>query len=537
MKYKIAKKVFAKEWEEINLKTGKKETLKSYTYKFFIKGKGYWISDSLVFNNLLDIEDDNLILKEPIEKYYSIEERENKNGTFNVVTINNGNYNTLVNKLKTEDNTTSISLEEFDKIQLPRKKAFLDRAKTEKVVKSYKKEYSEDSKFMFMKTLLEKISNKKIDQSSRHKLLNLISKELDNKNTISNDDVLKEIKEIKVLLNNKSDDVISITKNSKDLELVELSLKKDFNNIDIQKHDIKNTLIEILNFKMDNESGLKQLVHIADTKIELYQQLEKILKHIKRYYSNQIAFLFYNDLKKLIASFQEAIAINPNQHPFEHNLLYTEKAKEFKRNYRFGKKNDSEYTNLEEFIESIINDKNVKYTDTNNKINSFFKNENGSGKFDLDMIKFLPNLRTFNLISYFYTWTPSVKEGLKSTFQAILQHSNINGNTNFKYIDKRITIEIIKKDVLKGKIKELIIFDEFSVPDKDSNDLLDKLRSTSMHKTHFRSICNWIVEYDDIDGNPIRLNVLVDDKKDNTIESLENKVGGFKTILQFYTAL
>lgn len=287
-------------------------------------------------------------------------------------------------------------------------------------------------------------------------------------------------------------------------------------------HNPEQTTILLTEFKNDG-SGFKELVHKPFDEITPIEVLEKVKNHPnfsgyfkkgrKSGFRGNINSEVQNSIIGLINSFERIGNVHWgqfNEYPFgEHGSSeYTTYAMNFKKNYRFGPKQDG-YTSLEEIIRSTFL-KEIK-------------------RFDPKLI-FLPDERKFNLRGSFYTWVPSVKKGLEFIAQGINEHSNIYGSSSFD--SKEILFEL-RRDTILNTIS-LLIIDSDSYANRPAEEILKDLRLSEVSKRFFRSICDWSVYLKNDEGN-FRARVLkrIQDIGKEDILPIE-EIKGFTHEITFY---
>ncbi|MDX5478598.1 MAG: hypothetical protein LPJ98_09085, partial [Cyclobacteriaceae bacterium] len=274
-------------------------------------------------------------------------------------------------------------------------------------------------------------------------------------------------------------------------------------------------------FKNDG-SGFKELVHKPFDEITPFEVLEKVKNHPnfsayfkkgrKSEFKGNINSEVQNSIIGLINSFERIGNMHWDlfkEYPFGElgSSDYTTYAMNFKKNYRFGPKQDG-YTSLEEIIRS-----------------TFLKEIT---RFDPKLI-FLPDERRFNLRGSFYTWVPSVKKGLEFIAQGINEHSNIYGSSSFD--TKEIYFEL-RRDTVLNTIS-LLITDSNSVAKRPADDILKDLRLSEVFKRYFRSICDWTIYLKNEDGNfQIRVLKRIKDTEKEDIITIEG-IKGFTHEITF----
>ncbi|CAN5548997.1 hypothetical protein BH11BAC2_BH11BAC2_06260 [soil metagenome] len=283
-------------------------------------------------------------------------------------------------------------------------------------------------------------------------------------------------------------------------------------------------------FKFGDGKGFKELVH--DVELDT-PRLKIILDQVKRH-PNFIDHYFKERLPKiqflnkqiqlavidLIDIFESNAkkSLKKNlKHPFNNISVYTNFALNFKRRYRYG--SGREYSKLKEDIINVID-------------------ETKASKFP---VEFLPSdERSFALRGDFFTWQPSVYQGLKYIFEGIRDHSNINGLDFCDYSKKTIRVICERKKDSEFNFVEVSILDLDSKCNHTPEILHEYLKGSKAFKEDFRNICDWSVEADFIEGESKRFDLLITDSADSRtgkVISLPTSVGGFKHILKFYEIL
>jgi RNA-directed DNA polymerase len=288
------------------------------------------------------------------------------------------------------------------------------------------------------------------------------------------------------------------------------------------------TISFLKKFKIGDGSGFKELVHDVILSDETMQYILNEVKchpnFISHYKGEKVVSVSFIN-RGIVMSVRELINLfeteglpyykNSHKHPFNNDSKYTNFAKKFKRKYRYG--SGSEYSKLQDDIINIFNDQHVP----------------------VSSLSFLPDERKFNIRSSFFTWQPSVFNGLRYIIQGIADHSNINGVQPFSSDEKEILIEVERIKIENLNFVELRIFDCRSVSKNDSETLLHYLKGSFPYQNDLRNLCDWVVECDFFDEPSKRLNLLVAPEyslNNIEIEELNIPVGGFKHILRFYDA-
>lgn len=288
----------------------------------------------------------------------------------------------------------------------------------------------------------------------------------------------------------------------------------------ILSHNPLNSVDFLLKFKRDNDTGLKELVHIPDQEsMDAITILEKVKNHpnLSFHFKKEkkpgfkpINVLIQKATIKLVEDFEE-IGIpyykKTGNHPFRDETGFGMLASMFKENYRIGPETEG-YTNLRNLITNS-----VKYIFQSQSVNLVFK----------------PDNRIFDLRANFYTWVPSLTDGLNAIIKNIYEHRS---NDDLK------TIEVEAYKDSKKRTIDIHIRDIGSFSDKGSDVVLQDHRHSNVAEKYFRSLCNWYIEYMSSGGNnPTRLTVLSDmseEFKDQSIQELDSPVSGFNHILSFY---
>lgn len=291
-------------------------------------------------------------------------------------------------------------------------------------------------------------------------------------------------------------------------------------------HNPLYTVAFLKKFKIGDGSGFKELVHDVMLTEEFVKEIiDKVKSHpnfifyFKKERVADVSFLnkgIQLEVRGLIERFEREglpYFLNTGKHPYNNDEVYTEFAKEFKKKYRYG--SGSEYSKLHADIRAIFLDQ----------------------KLSADWLKFLPDERKFNIRTSFFTWQPSIFNGIRHIVQGISDHSNINGIRPFDAKSKEILIEAesITNDELT--YLQISIYDRNSVSGTSSEMLMHFFKESKPYKEDFRNLCDWIVECDFADESSKRLNILTTNNDTHDlmeIEALPELVGGFKHFLKFY---
>ncbi|MBS1743113.1 MAG: RNA-directed DNA polymerase [Bacteroidetes bacterium] len=293
-------------------------------------------------------------------------------------------------------------------------------------------------------------------------------------------------------------------------------------------HNPMYTISFLKKFKIGDGSGFKELVHDVILSDETIQDILKKVKshpnfiyHFKKEWVSDVSYLngaIQKEVIKLIDLFEKdgiSFYKNSHKHPFNNDSKFTNYAKQFKKKYRYG--SGSEYSKLQSDIINIFKDQRVPQSS----------------------LSFMPDERKFNIRSSFFTWQPSIYNGIRYIVQGIRDHSNINGMRPANLTEKKIFIEIERIQAESLSFIELRIFDCRSIAKIDSTTLLHFLQESSPFKFDFRNLCDWIVECDFTDESSKRINLLTAPEFSQSFQEIEDlsfTVGGFKHILRFYDA-
>lgn len=291
-------------------------------------------------------------------------------------------------------------------------------------------------------------------------------------------------------------------------------------------HQPLSTIMFLKQFKVGDGSGFKELVHDTELDIGVYNDIiKKVTTHpnfIKRFHDQYITEIDWVnkqvqlEVAKLIELFsgigKKYFELTGN-HPFNNEVLYTGHAKKLKQHYRYGLGN--EYTRLTEDLLRVSKEVGI---------NAY-------------KIIFKPEPRAFDIRASFYSWQPSIFQGLKYLLSGIADHTNINGEKVVKHEDKEIVFDANRIQYNGRSAIEIVILDKGSLAMKDSKKLIYFLKESLTYKTYFRSLCDWSVACDFIEEESKILHLLSSDEQQDglkRIEELQKPVGGFKHILTFY---
>jgi hypothetical protein len=486
-------------------------------YKIFYKGRGFWIdmADFEGHPDIMTVLEDKLILKESVDHYYLVEKKSSQKGTFlslkphtkNISSIAEeplATYETSLLKNNKPEFSNLFNIEDIIALDLFKPERIEQETKNEVTIEFETNTSPQTERVKFINKMLDLAIHQKVTEKTTDKIIELVGREVDQSGV--NEEILNRL--------NKLESHVGFHKS-------EGRTDKDDN----LKHSPESTNSFLKLFKYQDGSGFKELVH--DTNLKDFSPkdiLNKVKTHpafIKKYSGQYVSDFvsihsrLWGKTIQLIDEFEKRglpFYGETKKHPYENEKEYTEFAKEFKKNYRFGSGN--EYTSFESLIKNVL-------------IQEKYKN-----KINLQNIILLPDLKRFNLRAEFFTWVPSIENGLNYIFDGIKDHGNMDGELNYNPDSKSIKIECLKSE--NQKYVYITIFDKGSKPQKDKSIILKSLRnSTAM--ISFKSLCNWIVESDFDDGSQ-KLNILTDFECNDT-EKLAERIGGFRHILQFYNVL
>ncbi len=293
-------------------------------------------------------------------------------------------------------------------------------------------------------------------------------------------------------------------------------------------HNPSYTISFLKKFKIGDGSGFKELVHdVILTDETIHDIINKVkchpnfIYHYKKEWISDVSFLnvsIQKEVIKLIDLFEkEGLPFykNSHKHPFNNDSEYTNYARQFKKKYRYG--SGSEYSKLQSDIINIFNDQRVP----------------------VSSLSFMPDERKFNIRSSFFTWQPSIYNGIRYIVQGICDHSNIDGVRPFNPTEKNVLVEVERMQSESISYVELRIFDCKSVAKIDSKTLFHFFQGSSPYKFEFRNLCDWIVECDFLEESSKRINLLTAPENSQSLQEIEvlpSVIDGFKHILRFYDA-
>ncbi|HOY17981.1 MAG TPA: hypothetical protein PLC89_11820, partial [Haliscomenobacter sp.] len=325
-------------------------------------------------------------------------------------------------------------------------------------------------------------------------------------------------------------------------ETFENNIEENYEKPPLQ-HDPINTMKFLKNFKFDNDSGFKELVHgpFDVGNFDFAKVLDKVKTHpnfistFKNTRVNEFVGMLPEGLWKKTKELIQILSTDgleffkqTKQHPIE-GEKFIQIIQRFKKEYRFG----SDKTESSILIDLIMNvAKKAKHQDSEKNIVFSFGESDQSGQFNDEQLVFLPNEKKFRLRSVFFTWVPYIQYTLSWIFKGILQHSNVNGNRIFEKESKKIEIEMNRiRDKERGLTQvQLTISDELSVLKKSPDQFFEDLLNSEPYKRYLVSIADWAIECDCDNGESYLFQIL----PKNDYKRLERKVNGFKHIITFY---
>lgn len=298
-------------------------------------------------------------------------------------------------------------------------------------------------------------------------------------------------------------------------------------------HNPLSTTRLLRNFKFDNDTGLKDLVHypIDNENFNLLAVWEKvsnipIVRHIYSYNKttddkllfaqaiNSRAYIAFKDFLEKIKMIGIPFFKNERKHPLE-NLELKQDIQRFKTQYRFGAGKD-------------------EYTDFAQMFNMIFDELAKKNNYELDSkrIVFLPDEKKFKLRANFFTFVPCVNSLIRFIVEGIIQHENNEGEQT--RLNSNISLEFVRQ---REEDKTVI---RFRIEHQNSYCLISKehlyrdIRSRTQLINNAWSICDWQIEaYFPNEEKNYRVS-LVPNTIENAFELLKEKPTGFTHILTFY---
>jgi len=141
----------------------------------------------------------------------------------------------------------------------------------------------------------------------------------------------------------------------------------------------------------------------------------------------------------------------------------------------------------------------------------------------------------FDRHAVFFSWKPALDNTFKYIFSEIESNSNINGSREFE-AEKRITIKL-KDEPMQEDIIHLDIIDHESIcPDVPDQLLLNLRSSKPTQLNNLWGLCNWSIIADFTSG-PFKVHIISDNHNEYDVAPivrLENPVGAFMHRITFY---
>lgn len=382
-----------------------------------------------------------------------------------------------------------------------------------------------DAKIQFINGLVSMASRDKVNDHLRERLVSLVSKELEGQKG-HEDKILDEINNIKKIL---IDGLGPIT-------IPPEPGRRE------NPHTPRSTAIFLSNFKYDNDSRLKELIHSPDElhnidsgikegdnkpdEVKNDAFLNDLLLTVKNHPALSSAYGFDNksnfesihlEVRSaviiLIKEFQKVLSNQQKgkvNHPFAQSPAFRRYAEEFKRNFRFG---SGEFDTK---LSSVIK------TAAIGTISSF--------KYDL----IFDQENVFDIKASFFSWLPSIRRSITHIFNEINTHSNINGSKTF---EGKKTIRVIANVYHDSEMIDVIISDELSISSNAPVKVLKDLRNSSLAlDINLKALCNWSV-FMDFGDEGYELRVLSDKRNEWEIEpivKLDSPNNAFINKLSFY---
>lgn len=552
-------------------------------YKFFYAGRTYWIGQKAFEKNakLLKIENNKIVLKEPLKEFYELKIRKNEKGEFKTILPKNEieaeksiakepevSYETKAKKLKKSvKNPRNQEIEGFFNLPLPKtidKKESISKTETSLKEPKQPQKTKEQSRQAFISGLIPHI--KTADNKVKDRYFDLLSKEMERMPQME-ERIMRELGEMKERIGGK-------TRGKDKSENQEYKAETKKNKFDFSKlnHNPKFTsdLLKKFKYKRD-DSGFKFLVHKPnDEETFSLKDFEEIVKKSENYFDelkksdclHPALYTNTSELIKLMADEGKSAVEKTKRHPFDNiecDKIVKEKAskvyknitnngktlfiswiiKNFKKNYRFANET-SEATILKDLIVNVFNQNNKCHLDSERKkafvFNDYRNMELLDSNSDINEIhKISINFEEkFELLAFFFTWVPNIKYALSVMADDILKHCNYNGKRDFQNNMKEVFCSINKKfiDIKEHTELLLTINDKNTIsntnPDKLLNDYKDKLLNS------LKGICDWYIHYDLENGDSYIVQFLPELPLDETIKKHSEKAGGFKHLFTFY---
>lgn len=552
-------------------------------YKFFYNGEGFWISEKTFEKhpNLLTIEGDKIILKEPLEEFYEVILKKNEKGEFKtilpkieiekvpaLVSEPEVAYKTKVNKLKKPvKKTKNQKIEDFFNMPLPKtddKKKSISKTETSLKEPKQPEKQKNTSRQSFISGLMPHL--KTTDDKLRNKYFELLNKEIESMPKME-DKIMRELEKIKERIGGK-------TRGMDKDETQEAEPETGKNKFDFDKlnHNPKFTsdLLKKFKYKRD-DTGFKYLVH-KPTDVETFsiEEYNETIKKSENYFKeiqklNNLHPAIYLNIKELIelmAHEGKTAVEKTKKHPFDNidcDKIDHEKAskvyknisnkgttlfiswiiKNFKKNYRFSHE-PSESSVLKDLIINVFNQKSKNHLDSEGKkvfvFNEYKDIKSLDSKNEINEIhKISMNfMERFDTFSNFFTWVKNIKFFLSEIADDILKHSNYDGCKDFINNEKEVFCSIDRAyiDTESSTKITLSILDKFTISKTHPNDIYNAYKDKLLNT--LKCICDWSIHYDMENGDSYIIQFLPELPLDEAIKKHSKKAGGFKYLLTFY---
>ncbi len=388
----------------------------------------------------------------------------------------------------------------------------------------------------FILRIFEYSCRPNVSNVHKKRIMNLTTKEIEKREEI-NQEILARLKRIELKLEN----------------YLPKKRKSENNKNFIIKHTPQKTAEILRKFKIEG-SGFKELVHQPNKINYNLDDYRKDIEKARETFNTlrNVPYGMYKSIEQLILLMENdgrACFEKTQEHPYNNkkcekveyekvknnkdliggykkDVTLTQLIRNFKQNYRFDTLS-YEATILKDLIKNILHKKDKKSFPKGDK-DYVYATKAGENKVKV-IIKYKFD-EHFDMNSVFYTWVPNIRNFLSEIALDILKHGNINGEDNFGNNKKNIlfSIERENEDNDFNKIK-FIIFDQESVVKKDRKTFYDKIKEKG---ANLKSICDWTIEADFIDGKSYAINFLSVEKQE-TFKEID-RVGGFKHVLTFY---
>ncbi len=259
-------------------------------YKFFFAGKTYWIGQKAFEKNakLLKIEENKIVLEEPLEEFYELKIRKNEKGEFKTILPKTEieaeksiakepevAYETKAKKLKKPvKKTRKQKIEDFFNLPLPKivdKKESISKTETSLKEPKQPEKPKEQSRQAFISSLIPHI--KTADDKLKNRYFDLLSKEMEGLPQME-ERIMRELGEIKEKVELKKSENIkervssSTPPNPKDTTTF-LTLFKDSKELKFLTHEFKDDKPEYKTYiescKREFDKALVDYPNVKDT--------------------------------------------------------------------------------------------------------------------------------------------------------------------------------------------------------------------------------------------------------------------------------